>query len=236
MNKIIGIYYYLTIWVYALSKEIGSRILSIVFFPIAMMLQHKIRKHLYDINEALVKERTWKDTHEVSTEDFYKKVNKLYFFLWMFLDDSTGKDSYFADGTRMYCASDNDRYYPKWVLNTKWYWLRATWWAFIRNNTVNYVSWFRTTGWVLQDAEPTFDFDSVEGSSVITYWGKFNTGIDKNDKNTRYSPGMYLVRVLHKDGKWYPYFTFIGEIFGKKVGIWQGRSKGSGRFSFSIRV
>lgn len=28
----------------------------------------------------------------------------------------------------------------------------------------------------------------------------------------------------------------IGTIFGRKVGIWQGNSRGSGRFSFSIRA
>jgi len=235
IKKIIGIYYYLYLWLYEIFKELISRILSIVFFPIAFIFQDKIRKHLYDINKELIIERTQTDTQKISTEAFYKKVNKLYFFLWMFLDDSTALDSYHKDGTPMYCASDNPKRYPKWIWNLDWYWLKATWWSFIRNNTVNFVSWHRTMGWKLKNTDTSYEFDLKEGKSVKTYWGEFNINIDKNDKNTKFVPGMYLVKVLHNNGKWYPYFTFIGEVFNHKIGIWQGWSKGSGRFSFAFR-
>jgi hypothetical protein len=210
--------------VYALSKEIISRILSIVFFPIAFIMRDKIRTHLNNVNQVLVEERTWRDTQDTPTEYFYKAVNKFYFFLWLFLDDSPASSSYHENGKRMYDASDSDEHYPKWVLKTNKFWIRATWWSFIRNNTVNYVSWFRTTGW------------NTDKVSVETYWGKFGLDIDKTDNNFRYVPGMYLVKIKHNNGKWYPYFTYVGEIFGKKIGIWQGRSKGSGRFSFSVRM
>jgi hypothetical protein len=215
-----ALYYYLAIWAYAITKEVVARLLSIIFYPIAYIMQDKLRAHMYSINKALVMDRTFFDAKLIEVNGFYKEVNKLYFFLWLFLDDGTGSDSRHEDGSIMYCASDNDRYYPKWVLKTKWFWLRAMWWSFIRNNTVNYVSWFRTRGWT----------DEVE-----TLFGKYDILIDKNDNNYMYVPGYYLVLVKHNNGKKYPYFTFIGEIFGHKIGIWQGFSRGSGRFSFSVR-
>jgi len=223
MKIAIGIYYYLIIWVSAIAKEVISRLLSIVFFPIALMLHDRIIKHLYGIDEALVKERTWKDTRELSVDKFYKKVNKAYFFLWMFLDDSTAKDSYDPYGGRMYSASDNPERYPEWIWNLQWTWLLQVWWAFIRNNTVNYVSWNRTGGWKTP-------------YETTTYWGKFDIHVDKNDKNSQYYPGMYLSVIKHRDGKYYPFFTYIGTIFVRKFGIWQGKSEGSGRFSFSVRA
>lgn len=223
MKILIGLYYYLSIWVYALIKEIISRLLSLVFFPIAFVLRKRIRASLRSVNSLLIEERTWKNTQDVPIGDFYSKVNYFYFFLWMFLDDSPAKDNYHEDGSKMYDASDNDKHIPEWIVKTKWFWLRAVWWSFIRNNSVNYVSWFRTTGW-------------CEEPEVTTYWGKFSIDIDKNDNNTKYIPGMFLTLLKHNNGKTYPYFTYIGEIFGKKIGIWQGRSSGSGRFSFSIRM
>jgi hypothetical protein len=215
-----ALYYYLTIWAYAITKEVVARLLSIIFYPIAYIMQDRLRNHLYSIDKALAMDKTFFDANMVSVGDFYKRVNKLYFFLWLFLDDSTGYDSKHSDGSIMYCASDNDRHYPKWVLKTKWFWLRAMWWSFIRNNTVNFVSWFRTGGWT----------DDIE---ILA--GDYEVYINKNDSNSYYKSGWYLVLVKHKNGKKYPYFTFIGKIFEHKIGIWQGFSRGSGRFSFSLR-
>lgn len=233
MKTIIGIYYYIALWCYAILKELISRVISILFFPIAYLMRDKLRSHLYSVNEELVKNRTFYDATINVPEDFYDKINKLYFFLWLFLDDSPAKDNVYPDGTLMYDASDRDKYYPQWVLDTKWFWLRATWWSFIRNNTVNYVSWFRTGGIVYQTDGNGTEYIAIE--DYETYWGTYGKAIDKKDDNSRYVPGMYLVRIRHHDNKWYTRFTFIGEIFKHKVGVWQGRGD-SGRFSFSVRA
>ena len=223
MNYIIGMYYFISLIAYELVKEILSRVVSIVMFPIAFMLRDKIREHLYSIDKYLVQERTFDDTKYLPIGDFYSKVNKVYFFLWLFLDDSTARDSYHKDGSTMYDSSDSDEHYPKWVLATNWFWLRATWWSFVRNNTVNYVSWTKSTGW-----KTPLEYKC--------YWGEFDVAIDKNDSNTYYVPGMYLINVLHKDGKYHPRFTYVGQVGSYKVAVWIGLSKGSGRFSFSMRV
>jgi hypothetical protein len=204
-------------------KEVISRVLSIFMFPIAFILRDRIRIHLYSINEVLVKERTFEDTLYYPLRDFYRQVNWFYFILWMFLDDSTARDSFHKDGSIMYDASDSDEHYPKWVLDTNWFWLRATWWSFIRNNTVNYVSWTKTSGWI----EPT---------QYTCYIGKYDAKIDKSDNNSYFVKGMYLINVLHKDGNYYPRFTYVGEALGYKIAIWMGKSKSSGRFSFSWRI
>lgn len=223
MNYLVGIYYFIGLLIYEITKEVLSRVVSIIAFPIAFLMRDKIRASLYSVNEALVKERTFEDTKNIAVGDFYSKVNKLYFFLWLFLDDSTARDSYHKDGTPMYDASDSNQHYPMWVLATDWFWLRATWWAFIRNNTVNYVSWTKTTGW-------------KEPMQYECYWGKYDGKIDKSDDNSYYVKGVYLIRVLHKDGTYNTRFTYVGEVFGYKTAIWMGKSKGSGRFSFSMRA
>ena len=142
--------------------------------------------------------------------------------MWLFLDDSTAKDSYHSDGSLMWNASDNDAHYPKWVLKTKCFWLRVMWWSFIRNNSVNYASWQRTGGW-------------VEPLKYNTLWGKFDAKVDKNDNNTYFFEGMYLIRVLQRDGKYHTRFTYVGNFLGKKQAVWMGFSQASGRFSFSQR-
>ncbi len=128
----------------------------------------------------------------------------------------------FFEGEPSYNSSDTRRYYPtQWIYGNKT--LRDIWFSFIRNNSVNFVSWFRTGGW-------NFDKDPQ------TYIGDYSKDIDKTDDNSRYVPGYYVAMIEHNNGSKYPYFTYVGEIFGRKVGIWFGRSSGSGRFSFSIRA
>jgi hypothetical protein len=218
-----GLYIFLTgIIGYETLKEVVSRVLSIGGYPLAYILRHKIRDHLYCIDKELVVERSFEDTKNVPLGSFYSKVNWFYFGLWMFLDDSPARDNYNEDGSRRYDSSNTRRYYPSdFVYNTRW--LRDFWWSFIRNNTVNYVSWTKTTGW----QEPLV-YEEL--------WGKFDLAIDKKDDNSYYVPGMYLINVLHKDGKYHPRFTWVGEVFGYKCAAWMGLSKGSGRFSFSMRV
>ena len=148
-----GLYFYVVLWIYAILKEVISRVLSIVFFPIAYLMRDRLRAHLYSIDEELVKNRT-----------FY---------------DATMN----PDGTPSYDASDTDKYFPEWVTNTKWRWLRDIWWSFIRNNTVNYVSWYRTGGIIFDTVES--DDEIILGENYETYWGKFDWYIDKNDRNTR---------------------------------------------------
>ena len=125
MNIVKGWYFFFALITYELIKEIGFRVISVLFYPIACILQKQIRNNLYKVNKELVQEWTWKDSRDIEVRDFFKKVNKLYFFLWLFLDDSTAKDSYHSDDSLMWNASDNDAHYPKWVLKTKCFWLRV---------------------------------------------------------------------------------------------------------------
>ena len=226
MNFIIGLYYFLLTLVKALSKEIIVRAASIVFFPIAYALRWKIRESLYELDKYLIEERTLKNTQDISTWYFFNKVNAIYFFLWLFLDDSTSKDGFTNVREESYnestCwdSSDTETYYPAFVYKHRV--LRDIWWSFIRNNTVNLWSWYRTGGW-------------VRPIQQTTYWGEFDENIGKNDSNTRYNPGYYLAKFKHNNGKSYIYFVYAGEHFGRKSGMVLGRSSGSGRWSFNIK-
>ncbi len=231
MNKtkpiLLSIWYFLNILFHGIFKEVIFRVISIVLFPIAYILRWKIREHIYGLDKNLVEERILTDTQNFGVAAFYQTVNKCYFFLWMFLDGSSHKDRLVAvrdtyNVSETWDSSDTRRYYPaQWVFDNRV--LRDIWFSFIRNNSVNYVSWYRTAGWNLS-------------KPIETFIGIYDKTVDKNDNNSKYAPGYYIILIEHNNGKKYPYFTYVGEIFGRKVGIWMGRSSGLGRFSFSIRA
>ena len=200
-------------------EEIWWRVSALLFYPIAYYNRDKIRKKMYEADLFLVEERTWKDTRDLPVNDFYNKAGYFTFFLWLYLDDSPAKDSFY-NGKPSYDSSDTRRYYPaQWIYDNKT--LRDIWFSGIRNCAVNYKSWTRTGGWV----KPT-----------KVYLGKFDEEIDKNDDNSYYYEGLYLADILHKNGKVYPYYTYVGNFVGRKTGVWLGRSSGSGRFSMSVRM
>ena len=215
-----GLYYYTLLWIYELTKEIGFRVLSLVFYPIAYTFRAQIRASLYKWNESFIKYVTFTDYRPLTPSIQFRIMPIL--FLWFFLDDSPAKDNINDDGSPSYDSSTSRGYYPSdFVYNNKI--LRNFWWSCIRNNSVNFISFSITGGW-------------VSPIQYETLWGVYDERIDKSDDNSYYVEGMYLIRVLHKDGTWRTRFTYVGEIFGRKIGIWQGESKGSGRFSFSIRM
>lgn len=224
-KKLRGVYYFILLIGYEIIKEVGFRISSIIVFPIAYSFRTKIRNHLYAWNENLIKEVTFKDSRFEKVTKMSLKT-RLIWFLWLFLDDSPARDNFLPNGEKSYDSSMTRRYYPyQWIYDTKLF--RDIWWSFIRNNSVNYVSWNITGGWI----------DNIyDGKSLEVLLGSYNDNIDKSDNNAYYVPGMYLIRVLHKDGSWNTRFTYVGEIFGRKIAIWMGKSKGSGRFSFSARM
>lgn len=198
-------------------QEVFFRATSLVMFPIAYFFRDYIRANLRNKYTSLFVERTWTDTQYIEVPKFSLWENILFLF-WLYLDDSPAKDSFYND-LPSYDSSDTRRYYPtQWIYDNKT--LRDIWFSFIRNNSVNYFSWYRTGGWT----------DEVECVA-----GKFDSRIDKNDDNSYYVAGWYVIKVKHVNGKTYPFFTFIGEIFGRKIGMWLGRSSGSGRYSISIR-
>ena len=220
MNILKGIYYFISMVIYAISKEIVFRVLSIVMFPIAYKFEKPIRQHMKNWNKDLIEEVTFKDTRNIPMSKM-SMLTRIVWLFWIFLDDSPARDNFLEDGSRMYDSSPNREYYPSdFIYKHKT--LRDIWWSFIRNNAVNYVSWNITGGW-------------KQPLEYKTLWGTFNELVDKSDDNSYYVEGIYLILVLHNNGKIYPRFTYVGEVFGKKLGIWVGNSRWSGRFSFSRR-
>lgn len=215
-----GLYYYTLLWIYELTKEIGFRVLSLVFYPIAYVLRTTIRKALYKWNGDFIKSVTFTDNRPKTPKIPLYVYPVL--FLWLFLDDSPAKDNVDDMRRPRYDSSNTRRYYPNNFIYNNGI-LRDFYWSVIRNNSVNFISWSISGGW-------------VSPIQYETLWGKYDERIDKSDDNSYYFKGMYFIRVLHKDGTWRTRFTYVGEIFGRKIGIWQGESKGSGRFSFSIRM
>jgi hypothetical protein len=221
MKTFKGIYFLTVLIFLKIVQEIFFRIVSVFMYPLAYIFRKQIRTYLYIWNGALIKEVTFTDTRNVLKQPMNLKTRFVWLF-WIFLDDSPAKDNINLDGTPSYDSSTSRKYYlSDFIYNNRV--LRDIWWSFIRNNTVNFVSWNVTGGW----KKP------IEYTCLL---GEYNENIDKSDDNVYYVPGMYLIRVKHNDGSINSRFTYVGEILGHKIGIWMGKSSGSGRFSFSTRI
>lgn len=220
----------LSMFLYKIGLDTLLRTTAVVMYPIAYVFRWEIRRRLYSNHKLLFEERVWKDTQDESIPRF-NAIEKITFVFWRYLDDSPAKDSitnineHSYNDSNSWDSSDTRRYYPsEWIYNNRT--LRDIWFSFIRNNSVNHFSWYRTGGW-------TDEINVVAGS----YDKEINISDRADDgTHTYYYPGWYLVNVKHKNGKVYPYYTYVGVLFGRKVGMWFGRSPGSGRQSFSLRA
>lgn len=97
-----------------LALEPVKRVLSAVLYPVA----YAFRRHV-------------RTTDKLWDGYLYQPKRDLRLLLWLFLDDSAaiefGKE-----------YADNPKYYPSCIWNTGSDFLRAYWWAAIRNSMVNW--------------------------------------------------------------------------------------------------
>jgi hypothetical protein len=70
-------------------------------------------------------------TGEILVENYLYKWRKGWFWLWIYLNDS----EVINDGTDF---ADEEKYYPRWIWNSKSDFLKSYWFNAIRNNGVNF--------------------------------------------------------------------------------------------------